>query len=625
MTTTVFCSHRDIASCVPDAVQALFEFRPPASRGDIASAVADGAKAIVLLDGEMVTGYSPSPQEVATAARSAVVLGAASLGALRAVELEHEGVLGLGWVFRQFKLRNLASDDELVAVIDGASGRNETIPLVITRYGALNLARNGVISWSSAISLCSKLKNMHFSQRSKDTVLECARASGINVAVSQRLIDPHYDIKRLDAILALQTAAGSRRAPPQSQPDLEGELCEVPLSEGIWDVASRLAVSRVAITTGLDTLGIPTCSCVRPGSSDVIWVYSGKGLTTEAAALGCVMECAERTITGWDRSKLRELSEVDLDLRHEAFIPPAQLAEGVREDYSPADAVDWVLGETVDGVKTWLPAEGVFSGADPRHSRGALKVRTTNGLGAGFSLEHARTQALREVVERHIVSVIEVESSFRPLQTLLAYAAVAGVPLSKIADQFVDDNECTIGIDVSEGPEELRRLADAFERSGLTLYVHLLPDVLPVFAFAAACVERIGCGGLLATAGYGVSFCPAAGALKAVLELAQSRATDLQGSREDCGQAEKARLLRLEAGHWLLRRPRRIKGFKQLSGSTPDTYASYTQMLTSLGYQVCFFDFEFEGLFASRAVVPGLRNWHGTAGECGMWLKEGSP
>ncbi|MFS0735787.1 YcaO-like family protein [Sphingomonas sp. 1P06PA] len=89
--------------------------RPPARCGDVAAAIAGGASAIGLVDG--VFGDAPSVwhKELLFAIEAGVpVLGAASLGAIRAAELRRFGMIGIGAVFEAYEAGRIARDDAVL-------------------------------------------------------------------------------------------------------------------------------------------------------------------------------------------------------------------------------------------------------------------------------------------------------------------------------------------------------------------------------------------------------------------------------------------------------------------------------------------------------------------------------
>ena len=91
-------------------------FSPPVRFGDVACAVDAGASAIGIIDGVFEAERSVWHREILWALKTGVpVFGAASMGALRALETEAFGMQGLGTVFDWYR-RGVAEDDEEVAV-----------------------------------------------------------------------------------------------------------------------------------------------------------------------------------------------------------------------------------------------------------------------------------------------------------------------------------------------------------------------------------------------------------------------------------------------------------------------------------------------------------------------------
>lgn len=96
-----------------------FEARPPARRGDIAEAVKAGAERILLIDGFFGDGPTVSHKEILHALDAGVrVVGAASMGALRAAECAAFGMLGVGTIFRAYVSGRRCADSD-VALLHG--------------------------------------------------------------------------------------------------------------------------------------------------------------------------------------------------------------------------------------------------------------------------------------------------------------------------------------------------------------------------------------------------------------------------------------------------------------------------------------------------------------------------
>lgn len=93
--------------------------RGPAKQGDIAEAVLNGATAIGLIDGRYEDVAAPWHKEILFAlSKQVYVLGAGSLGALRAAECCSFGMIGVGEIFERL-CRGEIVDDSDVAQIHG--------------------------------------------------------------------------------------------------------------------------------------------------------------------------------------------------------------------------------------------------------------------------------------------------------------------------------------------------------------------------------------------------------------------------------------------------------------------------------------------------------------------------
>lgn len=196
-------------SCALDvaaAVVANADFRPPARRGDVLAAQRSGAQVIVLIDGLMIYDYAPSPREVAEVAERAMVIGAASMGALRAVELRGREVEGIGWVYDQFLSGSIDADDEVLVRMDPRTGAPTTEPLVRTRYALGRLHDDGVVSAATARSAIRRLRDVPFDERTPERIDRVCIEMGVDPGAVDRLHDDRFDVKRADTVLALARA-----------------------------------------------------------------------------------------------------------------------------------------------------------------------------------------------------------------------------------------------------------------------------------------------------------------------------------------------------------------------------------------------------------------------------------
>lgn len=129
------------------AVPPHIEVLPPATRGAVTAAVKSGYTRIGVIDGAVEESERLPLRELreALATPGVTVLGGASMGAVRAVQLESAGMQGVGRVFRLFRRGVLTDADEVYVLHAPATlhYRSLTLPLVNIRHTlrAMRLAR----------------------------------------------------------------------------------------------------------------------------------------------------------------------------------------------------------------------------------------------------------------------------------------------------------------------------------------------------------------------------------------------------------------------------------------------------------------------------------------------------
>lgn len=157
------------------------DYRPPARKGDFLRLAADFdvvEMAIGFVDGVFLQDYPPTPIEVYHLARKDGVLlvGAASLGALRAVELEKFGMVGIGKIFQLYKTGKVNADDE-VAVTFASEGdyQLQSEAMIDIRYNLYLAHKKGVINEKAKSMLVRLAKEIYFPHRKYTYILEEAR------------------------------------------------------------------------------------------------------------------------------------------------------------------------------------------------------------------------------------------------------------------------------------------------------------------------------------------------------------------------------------------------------------------------------------------------------------------
>jgi hypothetical protein len=135
---------------LPDA-----NFRPPAEQGDVLTAVErDGAQVLGLIDGTFLQNLSVWHNELCYAlSRGVTIYGASSIGALRAVETERFGSIGVGRIYQWYRDGIVNSDDEVaLAHGDSSSGfRQMSLPLVNIRASLEQAVSKRLVAESIAV------------------------------------------------------------------------------------------------------------------------------------------------------------------------------------------------------------------------------------------------------------------------------------------------------------------------------------------------------------------------------------------------------------------------------------------------------------------------------------------
>ena len=198
------------------------EYRPPASRGDVYSAARANPRAIGIVDGYFHRVPSVLHKEILWAiAQGIQVYGAASMGALRAAELERFGMIGVGSVFEEFRDGTLTDDDE-VAVAHGPAEAGYLVgseAMVNIRATLARALRAGVITAALGDRLTRISKDTFYPHRSWERLLEDAAAAGTPSGelrlLAEWLPQGRVDQKRLDAAAMLRRMAADGAAPRQ--------------------------------------------------------------------------------------------------------------------------------------------------------------------------------------------------------------------------------------------------------------------------------------------------------------------------------------------------------------------------------------------------------------------------
>jgi thioglycine synthase len=330
-------------------------------------------------------------------------------------------------------------------------------------------------------------------------------------------------------------------------PSTRTKSTEETLSE-IIPICRRIGVTRIADITYLDKLNIPNYSAVLPGTEDSIWVYSGKGPTRSQAKAGAIMEAIERysslsshlSLT-YVRGTYQELSK-----SYKKVLHPNEVVEPVYPMYNSDNSIlDFLPGfDLINNVTVLVPASLVLSKYSPKYPViSPFWYSHTNGLASGNVLEEAICHALCEIIERDAISIADLCASFIPytvlqniqksLQTGLNIDAIP--PVSEYT--FVDDSSLFPIVDISGIAKECEHINFLLKRFTSNNIPLLIKDItskdLGIPSFVASSSEWIGEDYGLFAKGFGTHPDARIAIIRAITEVAQTRAVNIQGARDD--------------------------------------------------------------------------------------------
>ena len=305
----------------------------------------------------------------------------------------------------------------------------------------------------------------------------------------------------------------------------------------ITPICRNIGVTRISDITYMDKLYIPNYSIFLPGTQDSIWVYSGKGSTKMQAKASGLMESIERfcSLSSNYSNNYIHGTYMELSKTYSKVLHPGEVVEPVLSGYDEKSSnIDYVQGyDLQNDQEVLVPAQlalSKYSSKSP--SSNVFLYSHTNGLASGNVLEEAICHALYEIIERDAVSIADLCSSSIP------YAIFKKTNQSKNSeDRFIDDSSIFQEVDISEIIEKcepLKFLVKRFNDVGLPLLIKdITQNDIDVPTFVASSIESISSDYGYYAKGYGTHLDARVALIRAITELSQTRAGNIQGARDD--------------------------------------------------------------------------------------------
>lgn len=269
---------------------------------------------------------------------------------------------------------------------------------------------------------------------------------------------------------------------------------------------AALGITRLARQTGLDRIGIPCFSAIRPAAA-TLSVTQGKGIDDASAMASALMEAAEYAVAENPTCSQRTATAAELLAEGGEIFDPRRLL--------PASAglprelpIRWVKGHAwPSGRPMWLPLETLTLGGDS--SDLPALSRSSNGLASGNTTGEALFPAICELIERDATALWSLLPDAGKRRTEFHLAEAKDPALAGMA------------VEITEAGFELR-VFDQTTDLGVPCAMAVITEP-----------QTSGPRRFDIAAGYGCHPVGTRAIARAVTEAAQTRITNIAGARDD--------------------------------------------------------------------------------------------
>ncbi|GAB4314474.1 MAG: TfuA-related McrA-glycine thioamidation protein [Methanobacteriaceae archaeon] len=181
------------------------EYRPPVKRGDITTVLNQGVEIIGIIDGVFHQEPAVSHREILDALkRDVVVVGGASMGALRASELDDLGMIGVGYVYEQYKSGAIESDDDVAVVFNPENMQQLSEALISIKYNLEIALKQGIITKDNFNEILKLLKSAYYPKRNYNLIFNSNILNKTCAKDLKKFLEKNkVDVKTRDAIEVL--------------------------------------------------------------------------------------------------------------------------------------------------------------------------------------------------------------------------------------------------------------------------------------------------------------------------------------------------------------------------------------------------------------------------------------
>ncbi|GAA2814217.1 TfuA-like protein [Kitasatospora paracochleata] len=189
---------------------------PPIAAGDLLALPLAEGDTVGIVDGYFHHVRAvPHKEILAVLDRGVAVLGAASMGALRAAELDTFGMHGIGRIYRDYRDGRIDADDEVTLLHGPAESdyRAMSEPLVVVRATLSRAVRDGACDEGTAERIVDALRALPYPRRSFRRFAELADTVGVGAgelrALGEHCARHREDVKRADTLALVERLAAA--------------------------------------------------------------------------------------------------------------------------------------------------------------------------------------------------------------------------------------------------------------------------------------------------------------------------------------------------------------------------------------------------------------------------------
>ena len=275
-------------------------------------------------------------------------------------------------------------------------------------------------------------------------------------------------------------------------------------------------ITRITEITHLDRIGLPVFSAIRPTSQDgAISIYGGKGISSEHAKASAMMEGFERYSAEKQCENLVTGTVSEISSKGNTIdIESLNLPKDFKKENIELLNLEWnICHDLISGDNYYVPSNAIYHPyVLEDNSCQSLFKSNTNGLASGNSLEEAILHGMFEVIERDAWSIFE-----------LTHKNYKQIDLDSIESETVND------------------AISKFSENDIKIKLMDFTADVNIPTIAASADDTLLKDAGLLTLGIGTHLDPEVAVLRALTEVAQSRATQIHGAREDTVRADFAR------------------------------------------------------------------------------------